>query len=92
MIRGYASAPALFCGFRGGEFSNMKAIVDCADVVDLKLDDTFLGYAQARGFAVDPAGRAARGWALGRAHYSVCDVEYRRRRGIPGSRLLPGTG
>ncbi|KDE96963.1 hypothetical protein Y900_027025 [Mycolicibacterium aromaticivorans JS19b1 = JCM 16368] len=43
MIRGYASAPALFCGFRGGEFSNMKAIVDCADVVDLKLDDTFLG-------------------------------------------------
>jgi hypothetical protein len=33
----------------------MKAIVDRADAVDPKLNDAFREYAQARGFAVDPA-------------------------------------
>ena len=34
---------------------NMKAIVDKADATDPKLNDAFREYAQARGFAVDPA-------------------------------------
>ena len=47
-------------GFFGGVFAvvipdNMKAIVDRADATDPKLNDAFREYAQARGFAVDPA-------------------------------------
>lgn len=46
--------------FFGGVFAvvvpdNMKAIVDQADAVDPRLNDAFREYAQARGFAVDPA-------------------------------------
>ena len=47
-------------GFFGGVFKvvipdNMKAIVDHADAIDPRLNDAFREYAQARGFAVDPA-------------------------------------
>jgi transposase len=47
-------------GFFGGVFAvvipdNMKAIVERADAIDPKLNDAFREYAQARGFAVDPA-------------------------------------
>lgn len=56
VIAGFEGAWAFF----GGVFAvvipdNMKAIVERADAVDPKLNDAFREYAQARGFAVDPA-------------------------------------
>ncbi|BBY41798.1 hypothetical protein MCEL_00930 [Mycolicibacterium celeriflavum] len=56
VIGGFEAAWAFF----GGVFAvvipdNMKAIVDKADATDPKLNDAFREYAQARGFAVDPA-------------------------------------
>ena len=56
VIAGFEAAWAFF----GGVFAvaipdNMKAIVDKADATDPKLNDAFREYAQARGFAVDPA-------------------------------------
>ena len=56
VIAGFEAAWAFF----GGVFAvlipdNMKAIVDKADAIDPKLNDAFREYAQARGFAVDPA-------------------------------------
>jgi hypothetical protein len=56
VIAGFEAAWVFF----GGVFAvvipdNMKAIVDKADAVDAKLNDAFREYAQARGFAVDPA-------------------------------------
>jgi transposase len=56
VIAGFEAAWAFF----GGVFAvvipdNMKAIVDKADATDAKLNDAFREYAQARGFAVDPA-------------------------------------
>jgi transposase len=56
VIAGFEAAWAFF----GGVFAvvipdNMKAIVDRADATDPKLNDAFREYAQARGFAVDPA-------------------------------------
>jgi len=56
VIAGFEAAWRFF----GGVFAvvipdNMKAIVDKADAVDPKLNDAFREYAQARGFAVDPA-------------------------------------
>ncbi|MFI1920563.1 IS21 family transposase [Nocardia sp. NPDC020380] len=56
VIAGFEAAWAFF----GGVFAvaipdNMKAIVDTANATDPKLNDAFREYAQARGFAVDPA-------------------------------------
>jgi transposase len=56
VIAGFEAAWVFF----GGVFAvvipdNMKAIVDKADAVAPKLNDAFREYAQARGFAVDPA-------------------------------------
>ena len=56
VIAGFEAAWVFF----GGVFAvvipdNMKAIVDKADATDPKLNDAFREYAQARGFAVDPA-------------------------------------
>lgn len=56
VIAGFEAAWTFF----GGVFAvvipdNMKAIVDKADATDPKLNDAFREYAQARGFAVDPA-------------------------------------
>jgi transposase len=56
VIAGFEAAWAFF----GGVFAvvipdNMKAIVDRADATEPKLNDSFREYAQARGFAVDPA-------------------------------------
>jgi transposase len=56
VIAGFEAAWRFF----GGVFAvvipdNMKAIVDRADATDPKLNDAFREYAQARGFAVDPA-------------------------------------
>jgi transposase len=56
VIAGFEAAWAFF----GGVFAvvvpdNKKAIVDHADATDPKLNDAFREYAQARGFAVDPA-------------------------------------
>ena len=56
VIAGFEAAWAFF----GGVFAvvipdNMKAIVAAADATEPRLNDTFREYAQARGFAVDPA-------------------------------------
>lgn len=56
VIAGFEAAWMFF----GGVFAvvipdNMKAIVAFADATNPKLNDTFREYAQARGFAVDPA-------------------------------------
>ena len=56
MIAGFEAAWTFF----GGVFAvvipdNMKAIVTHADATEPKLNDAFREYAQARGFAVDPA-------------------------------------
>ncbi|WP_158309552.1 DDE-type integrase/transposase/recombinase [Saccharopolyspora spinosa] len=56
VVAGFEAA----CVFFGGVFAivvpdNMKAIVDHADATDPRLNDAFREYAQARGFAVDPA-------------------------------------
>lgn len=56
VVAGFEAAWVFF----GGVFAivipdNMKAIVDRADAVDPRLNDAFREYAQARGFAVDPA-------------------------------------
>jgi transposase len=56
VVAGFEAAWAFF----GGVFAvvipdNMKAIVEKADATDAKLNDAFREYAQARGFAVDPA-------------------------------------
>ncbi len=56
VIAGFEAAWVFF----GGVFAvvipdNMKAIVAAANATDPRLNDTFREYAQARGFAVDPA-------------------------------------
>jgi transposase len=56
VIAGFEAAWAFF----GGIFAvvvpdNMKAIVERADATEPRLNDAFREYAQARGFAVDPA-------------------------------------
>ena len=56
VVAGFEAAWVFF----GGVFAvvipdNMKTIVDQADAVDPRLNDAFREYAQARGFAVDPA-------------------------------------
>jgi transposase len=56
VIAGFEAAWAFF----GGVFAvvipdNMKAIVAAADATEPRLNDAFREYAQARGFAVDPA-------------------------------------
>ena len=56
MIAGFEAAWEFF----GGVFAvvipdNMKTIVDQADATEPELNDAFRQYAQARGFAVDPA-------------------------------------
>lgn len=56
VVAGFEAAWVFF----GGVFAvvvpdNMKTIVDRADAVDPRLNDAFREYAQARGFAVDPA-------------------------------------
>jgi transposase len=56
VIAGFEAAWMFF----GGVFAvvipdNMKAIVAAADATEPRLNDTFREYAQARGFAVDPA-------------------------------------
>lgn len=56
VIAGFEAAWLFF----GGVFAvaipdNMKAIVDRADSIEPRLNDTFREYAQTRGFAVDPA-------------------------------------
>jgi transposase len=56
VVAGFEAAWVFF----GGVFAivvpdNMKSIVDHADAVDPRLNDAFREYAQARGFAVDPA-------------------------------------
>jgi transposase len=56
VVAGFEAAWVFF----GGVFAvvipdNMKAIVTHADATDPKLNDAFREYAQARGFAVDPA-------------------------------------
>jgi transposase len=60
VIAGFEAAWA----FYGGVFAvvipdNMKPIVDRADATGPRLNDAFREYAQARGFAVDPARVAA---------------------------------
>jgi transposase len=56
VIAGFEAAWAFF----GGVFKviipdNLKAIVDQADATDPRFNDAFREYAQARGFAIDPA-------------------------------------
>jgi transposase len=56
VIAGFEAAWQFF----GGVFAvaipdNMKAIVDKADAVDAKINDSFREYAESRGFVVDPA-------------------------------------
>jgi transposase len=56
VVAGFEAAWVFF----GGVFAvvvpdNMRTIVDRADAVDPRLNDAFREYAQARGFAVDPA-------------------------------------
>jgi hypothetical protein len=58
VIAGFEAAWVFF----GGVFAvvvpdNMKTIVDQADATAPRLNDAFREYAQARGFAVDPARR-----------------------------------
>ena len=56
VIAGFDAAWAFFGGvFKVVIPDNMKAIVDHADAIDPRLNDAFREYAQARGFAVDPA-------------------------------------
>jgi transposase len=56
VIAGFEAAWVFFGGvFAVAIVDNMKAVVDKADATDPKLNDAFREYAQARGFAVDPA-------------------------------------
>lgn len=56
VIAGFEAAWAFFSGvFKVIVPDSMKAIVDQADNLDPRLNDAFREYAQARGFAVDPA-------------------------------------
>jgi transposase len=56
VIAGFEAAWAFFGGvFKVVIPDNMKAIVDQADNTQPRLNDSFREYAQARGFAVDPA-------------------------------------
>jgi transposase len=56
VIAGFEAAWVFFGGvFKVVIPDNMKPIVDAADAVDPRLNDAFREYAQARGFAVDPA-------------------------------------
>ena len=56
VIAGFEAAWAFFGGvFKVVIPDNLKAIVDHADATDPRLNDAFREYAQARGFAVDPA-------------------------------------
>ena len=56
VIAGFEAAWAFFGGvFKVVIPDNMKAIVDQADNIEPRLNDSFREYAQARGFVVDPA-------------------------------------
>ncbi|MDQ4105451.1 MAG: IS21 family transposase [Actinomycetota bacterium] len=56
VIAGFEAAWVFFGGvFKVVIPDNVKAIVDRADATDPRLNDAFREYAQARGFAVDPA-------------------------------------
>ena len=94
MIDGFEAAWAFF----GGVFAvvipdNMKAIVDKADAIDPKLNDAFREYAQARGFAVDPARiRSPRDKPRVERMCSVCEVELLRRGRLSESGRLPDAG
>ncbi|MCC6436921.1 MAG: IS21 family transposase [Acidimicrobiales bacterium] len=56
VIDGFEAAWAFFGGvFRTVIPDNLKAIVDQADRLEPRLNQAFVEYAQARGFAVDPA-------------------------------------
>jgi hypothetical protein len=56
VVAGFEAAWVFFGGvFKVVIPDNMKAIVDAADATDPRLNDAFREYAQARGFAVDPA-------------------------------------
>ena len=56
VIAGFEAAWTFFNGvFAVVIPDNMKTIVDQADPLEARLNDAFLDYAQARGFAVDPA-------------------------------------
>ncbi|MGH3599010.1 MAG: IS21 family transposase [Pseudonocardiaceae bacterium] len=56
VIAGFEAAWAFFGGvFKVVIPDNLKAIVDQADAIDPRLNDSFREYAQARGFVIDPA-------------------------------------
>ncbi len=56
VIAGFEAAWAFFDGvFAVVIPDNMKAIVDKADAIDPRLNDSFREYAESRGFVVDPA-------------------------------------
>jgi transposase len=83
--------------FFGGVFAvvvpdNMKTIVDQADAVDPRLNDAFREYAQARGFAVDPARvRHPRDKPQGGAVCAVRTVEFLCGRRLPRYHRLSRT-
>jgi transposase len=67
VISGFEAAWSFYGGvFKTAIPDNMKAIVTRADGIDPRLNQAFVEYAQARGFAVDPArGAEASGQAEG---------------------------
>ena len=75
VIEGFEAAWAFFGGvFRTVIPDNLKAIVETADATEPRFNQAFVEYAQARGFAIDPA-RVRRPQDKGRVERNVAYVQ-----------------